>query len=98
MKIVREEVTVVPDVDAREVLVLLGGYRISLSEEEGAAMAAALGAAVSALERHRAPVALTPASTVPRETAESEAALEGLVRVFESRAVAEPRRDGFRPL
>lgn len=98
MKIVREEVTVVPDVDAREILMLLGGYRISLTEEEGSKMAAALTAAVAALERHRAPIALTPASIQPREKTESDGALEGLVRVFESRAVGEARREGFRPL
>jgi hypothetical protein len=96
MKISREEITVVPDMESSEVLVLAGSYRISLTEEESRLLARSLERACTVLERHRAPVALT-AALPAKEKPESETARDALVRVFE-RNGADRRTDGLRPL
>jgi hypothetical protein len=100
VKITQEEITVVADVDAREVLVLSSGYRIELSEREGRHLVSELRRALDSLDRHKAPVALTAAhENKEPATGDANAALEGLVRVFESRTgTGDTRREGFRPL
>ena len=100
VKITQEEITVVADVDAREVLVLSSGYRIELSEREGRHLVSELRRALDSLDRHKAPVALTAAhESKEPATSDANAALEGLVRVFESRTgTGDNRREGFRPL
>jgi hypothetical protein len=100
MRIAREEITVVPDMETSEVLVLAGSYRISLSEEESRLVARALDRAVAVLERHRAPVALSAANSPAngKEKPEGETARDALVRVFERNGVTERRPEGLRPL
>jgi hypothetical protein len=93
MKMVREEITVVADGGAREVVVVLGGYRITFSEDEARLVAGEIGAALATLDRPRAPVAAPPAQPIisaAQESPEGDVVLDGL------RRLSETRRDGLR--
>ena len=64
MRIVAEEIVVVPHGAADEVLIILDGYRIALTEDEARTVHARLGEAVAALSRRAAP-APSPEASAP---------------------------------
>ena len=90
MKMVREDITVVGDGSAREVLVVLGGYRITFSEDEASHVAAEIAGALATFERPRAVTPPTPIIAAAQEKPEGDSVLDGLKRLSET------RRDGLR--
>jgi hypothetical protein len=103
MKIVRQDISVVPDVTSENVLIFLGGMRISLSSEEAKGLSDDLDGAVVALKRASGPVAIAAATTTPPPAPEPakpvEVAVQTASRVFAgSRPSGDSRPAGFRPL
>jgi hypothetical protein len=87
MEIVREDISVVPDAGGREVVIVLGGYRISLDEEEARLLSTGIAGALAALPRAGAGAVAAPPGASPRgkTVAEGDAVLDGLRQLVEAR-------------